>query len=268
MYFSGILLSFSVVATASAVQNVIWPPPARNVLWLPLGDSITFGCTGPTKEDCHSEGGGYRVPLAFALSQPALGAPNQTGFNVTTMGTAQTGPAYVPAAWTRHCGFPGWTIPRMDYYLPTAFASNAARPDLITIHLGTNDCAENHTVVQMVAGMHSLLNHTFATAPAVHVFLADTIATGMSFNTCVTAWDAEVPAIVTAWAAKGFAITFVPMHDEVRMCGDAGDDVDLCGGSQVHPTSAGYPRMASAFALPILKYFNRTNPVAKGPSPT
>ena len=94
----------------------------------------------------------------------------------------------------------------------------------------------------MVADMHSLLNHTFLSAPVAHVFLADTIATGSDFNACVTAWGAEVPAVVSAWAAKGFAITFVPMHDEVHMCGDAGADFDLCGGHQVHPTSAGYPR--------------------------
>ena len=251
--------------------NVRWPPPARSVLWLPLGDSITFGCVGPTMEDCHADGGGYRVPLAFALSQPALGAPNATstrGFNVTTMGTEQTGPATVPAAWTRHCGFPGWTIPRMDSFLPTAFNSSTTRPDLITIHLGTNDCARNYSVANMVLNMHSLLNHTFATAPAAHVFLADTIATGQPFNPCVAAWSAQVPAIVAAWAAKGFTITFVPMHDEVRLCGDAGDDFDLCGANQVHPTSAGYPRMASAFALPILKYFNRTPPSTTTTTPT
>ena len=244
------------VLLAFAASGAVALP--QNVLWLPLGDSITFGCTGPTIQDCHDTGGGYRVPLAFALSQPALGAPTNEGFNVSTMGTAQTGPSYVPSAWTRHCGFPGWTIPMIDNFLPKAFASSAALPDLITVHLGTNDCNQGHTPATMVSDMNSLLTHTFATAPAAHVFLADTIATGMSFNDCVTAWDAEVPAIVAAWAAKGFAITFVPMHDEVRMCGDAGDDADLCGGHQVHPTSAGYPRMASAFALTIMRYFNRT----------
>jgi len=119
---------FSLLAAASASQNV---------LWLPLGDSITFGCTGPTIQDCHHDGGGYRVPLAFALSQPALGDPSNAGFNITTMGTDQTGPSYVPSSWLRHCGFPGWTIPMIDNFLPKALASNPSRPDLITIHLGT-----------------------------------------------------------------------------------------------------------------------------------
>ena len=115
----------------TSIISAIFAVP-QNVLWLPLGDSITFGCTGPTIQDCHNTGGGYRIPLAFALSQPPLGDPSLEGFNVTTMGTATTGPSYVPSQWTKHCGFPGWTIPRMDAFLPQAFASSPFKPDLIT----------------------------------------------------------------------------------------------------------------------------------------
>jgi lysophospholipase L1-like esterase len=232
---------------------------AQNVLWLPLGDSITFGCTGPTIQDCHEDCAGYRIPLALALSQPALGNAGNTGFNVTTMGTDSTGPSTVPPQWLRHCGFPGWTIPEIAGFLPKAFASSPTLPDLITIHLGTNDCNGGHTPSQMVSDMHTLLNHTFQTSPRSHVFLADTIATGMSFNPCIIAWNAQVPTIVSAWVSQGMVITFVPMYNETRICGNSGDDYDLCGAHQVHPTSAGYPRMASAFALSIMKHFNRTS---------
>lgn len=33
----------------------------KNVLWLPLGDSITWGCTGPTIQDCHGFGHGHNT---------------------------------------------------------------------------------------------------------------------------------------------------------------------------------------------------------------
>ena len=94
---------------------------------------MTFGCTGPTIQDCHSDSAGYRIPLALALSQAPLGSPDLLGFNVTTMGTDTTGPSYVPSAWTHHCGFPGWTIPMIDNFLPKAFASSKQSPDLITM---------------------------------------------------------------------------------------------------------------------------------------
>ena len=147
----------------------------------------------------------------------------------------------------------------IDNLLPKAFASSPLPPDFITIHLGTNDCNGGHSSAQMTSDMNSLLNHTFAASPRSHVFLADTIAAGQAFNTCITAWNALVPGIVSQWAGRGMLITFVPMHDEVRICGAPGADSDLCGGHQVHPTSAGYPRMASAFALKILQSFNRTS---------
>ena len=253
MSFSQLIFASGFIAATRAAYA-----PAQAVLWLPLGDSITFGCTGPTIQDCHNDCGGYRIPLAFALSQPALGDPSNAGFNLTTMGTATTGPPTVPSQWLKHCGFPGWTIPMIDNFLPKAFASSPQLPDLITIHLGTNDCNGGHATAQMVSDMNSLLNHTFQMSPRSHVFLADTIATGMSFNPCIVSWNAQVPTIVAAWASRGMTLTFVPMYNETRLCGDSGDDFDLCGGHQVHPTSAGYPRMASAFALPIMKYFNRT----------
>lgn len=135
---------------------------------------------------------------------------------------------------------------------PLPFPSRRPSP------LPQNDCNEGHTVAQMVSDMDSLLGHLNASSPTSHVFLADTIPTGQAFNACITSWSQAVPGVVAAWAAKGMRITFVPMNSEVRMCGDAGDDFDLCGGHQVHPTSAGYPRMASAFALTIMKHFART----------
>ena len=62
--------------------------------------------------------------------------------------------------------------------------------------------------------------------------------------------------MVAAWAAKGLSVYFVAAYDALMPgCGDKGDDLNLCGGHQIHPTSAGYPRMASAFALSILENF-------------
>jgi hypothetical protein len=61
---------FHLIAAAVAVgaSGPTSPPPTPStppaVLWLPLGDSITWGCVGPTIYDCHSDGGGY---VAFAL---------------------------------------------------------------------------------------------------------------------------------------------------------------------------------------------------------
>lgn len=110
-------LKETMMASAALVAMVVVGAAAAGstpVLWLPLGDSITFGCgtdaapRGPA--GCVSDAGGYRVPLAWALSQ--------AGFNVSTMGTLTTGPAYVPPAWLRHEGHPGWRLDQVPPPLP------------------------------------------------------------------------------------------------------------------------------------------------------
>ena len=57
-------------------------------------------------------------------------------------------------------------------------------------------------------------------------------SSGNAWNECIVTWNAAVPGIVAAWAGRGMRITFVPMYGEVKMCGLAGDDHDLCGASR------------------------------------
>lgn len=107
----------------------------------------------------------------------------------------------------------------------------------------------------MKTRMETLLDHIHAAVPRAQVFLADVIGTGNAWNDCIIAFNAVVPAIVDAHAAKGQQVWFTPMYNETGICGGNGSDFGLCGGHQIHPTAAGYPRMASAFARTILQHF-------------
>jgi len=248
----------------AAISGISAAAATKNVLWLPLGDSITFGCMGPTIQDCHGYGkngvgsAGYRVPLALALSEPACGGCGAAGggYNVSTMGTLSQGPLLTPVQWHRHEGHPGWTINMVDNILNQSLATSPTPPDLITIHLGTNDCNAKTTPADMVDRMNSLLGHIMAKAPKAQVFLADVVSTGMFFQDCIVAFNLLVPGVVKAWAAKGMQVFFVPMNKATGICGAVGADHGLCGGHQIHPSAAGYPRMASAFALAITENFD------------
>mmetsp|Transcript_31162 Transcript_31162/g.81716 ORF Transcript_31162/g.81716 Transcript_31162/m.81716 type:complete len:261 (+) Transcript_31162:92-874(+) len=241
---------------SEGVKAAAHAPAPRNVLWLPLGDSITWGCTGPTIKDCHSDSAGYRIPLALALSQHPLGSPANVGFNLSTMGTLTTGPPYVPKQWLAHEGHPGWQINMVDGILNKSLATSVQPPDLVTIHLGTNDCNGGVSPADMVSRMNSLLLHLAAKAPTAQVFLGDVIATGNAWNSCILEYNKLVPGIVTTWAGHGMSIYYVPVYASMQPgCGAIGNETDLCGGHQIHPTSAGYPKMASAYALTILQHF-------------
>ena len=105
------------------------PPTANagNLLYLALGDSITWGCGTDAAPrggaGCVADAGGYRIPLIWALSQQ--------GYNVSTMGTLVTGPADVPKQWLRHEGHPGWRFDQIDDILNRSLATSSSPPDLV-----------------------------------------------------------------------------------------------------------------------------------------
>lgn len=127
---------------------------------------------------------------------------------------------------------------------------------------GTNDCDAKVAPAAMVERMDTLLGHLHAACPEAQVFLADVIGTGAAnrpdMAQCIKDYNKLVPGIVKAWAGKGMKIYFVAAYDAMTPGCGADDPIyhNLCGGNQIHPTSAGYPRMASAFALSILENFH------------
>ena len=153
------LLAALAVATVSAGSAAI----------LPLGDSITLGCgsTGMPAGDngCAAEAAGYRVPMMLALSQALTG----TNSTVHTVGTLSNGPPSLAATgWLRHDGHPGFRIDQLDNTNGQSLYFDrwvAQRPDIITLHLGTNDCYQNYQPATLLTKMDTLLNHTFKALP-------------------------------------------------------------------------------------------------------
>ena len=210
---------------------------------------ITWGCGTDAKPraaaGCVKDAGGYRVPLAWALSQ--------AGYNVSTMGTLTTGPSYVIDQWKRHEGHPGWRFDQIDTLLNQSFATNAKPPDLITIHLGTNDCGQKLTVPAIEANANLMLTHILAKAPKAVVHMASMIGFPHC-PVCSQAFNKLVPSIVAKHKALGMNIIYTEMAETAGVCIDKAVSEPLsglCCNGEVHPTAAGYLRMASAFALSI-----------------
>ena len=239
---------------------------AKSIALLPLGDSITFGCGTDGmpggSADCADDAGGYRVPLLWSLTQAYWpdysGAHANAQVDVHTVGSRLNGPTTVPQSWRHHEGWPGYRIDQIDDSLERA-RWTAYNPDIITMHLGTNDCAQDYEPATLDTQMRELLNHTFATLPQTHIFLASILLMQPSQGpgkVCSAGFNELVPAIVDDYSRIGRKITYVPVAEQTGMCappGEAGDG--LCAGGGVHPISAGYLRMASAFSLSILENF-------------
>lgn len=249
-------------ASATQTCSMAWstaPRPARStppLLLLPLGDSITKGCgTDATAPGwwavCGDDSGGYRWPLYQAFA--AGGVP------VQFVGSQVSGPSGMPPLQQRHEGHPGW---RVDQLLAINATWLAFSPDLILIHLGTNDIGQNRSTASIVSGMTELLSVIHARLPLSTLLVARII--NMT-NTAWPEWGRAVSALntamvgVVAHAAKaGQRVRLVDVNGMTGLCPAGGLSPNgtqvCCNGNSpsaphdwVHPTAVGYDLMAAAW---------------------
>lgn len=197
---------------------------------LPLGDSITHGFGS-------SDDAGYRSQL-FKL----VVAANQ---NVTFTGTLSNGPSQVSGKNfpKNHDGHDGWTVdPGYSQYdtgknqgvslLVTTDKAFSTLPDIVLLHIGTNDLTSSSAKSTTADRVDTLLTKIAGVAPDALVVVAKLIPLGYASSDWDT-FNAKIPGIVQAHAAKGEHTVLVDMSKLPSS--------QLNG---VHPTDQGYATMA------------------------
>ncbi len=195
---------------------------------MPLGDSITYGQGSST-------GGGYRLPLWNEL--------RARGFSIDFVGSVQTG----PASFDRdNEGLPGWKIDQIAEQVVSWLITY--RPQIILLHIGTNDFVKNDHPALAPARLSRLLDLITSTLPNATVIVAQIIPLPRHrLNDLVIAYNAAIPSIVRAEAARGRHVQYVDMYHAVSpgMLRD-----------HIHPNDAGYALMAKVWLqalLPLLQ---------------
>jgi lysophospholipase L1-like esterase len=207
------------IAIASGLVGPATPAHAAEsnggVRIMPLGASITDGYNVP---------GGFRINLWRSLVAD--------GRVVDFVGSKSNGPAELGDH--DHEGHSGWRIDQIDANVDAWFAATA--PRTVLLHVGTNDMNQNYDVANAPARLSALIDHMFAAAPGVELFVAQiTPESDPTREARVTAYNAAIPGVV---AGKGSHAHLVDMHSAVSTA-------DLADG--VHPTRAGYDKMAAAW---------------------
>jgi hypothetical protein len=215
---------------------------------LPLGDSITDGFGGT--------GGGYRARLHLLLNNAG------DSFNIVGSATNNSTAALSASGQHHHEGHSGYRIDQIEGNLtglvssaPVFDSSNGGHwidggidvgrpaifPDLILLHIGTNDASQGRTAAQMQNSLQSLLTKLKSIRPNAQVIVASLIlrtdnatheATQMTYNSAI-------PGLV---AAQGANFHFVDMHSVLSAS-------DLADGQ--HPHQGGYNKMADAWVAAL-----------------
>ncbi|MEV6183181.1 ricin-type beta-trefoil lectin domain protein [Streptomyces sp. NPDC052015] len=184
---------------------------------MPLGDSITWGVGSST-------GNGYRGPLWNKLAAD--------GHLLDFVGTVRGGSMSDPDN-EGHSGY------RIDQIAALADASlTRYRPNVVTLHIGTNDLQGASEVNTAIARLKSLVNQITADVPDATVLVASlVVSTSASEERFRGAYNQATRQIVSDAQAAGKHVAYVDMSSLTT--------ADLA--DPLHPNDAGYQKMADAF---------------------
>lgn len=183
---------------------------------MPLGDSISDGMEVL---------GGYRTELWQLL--------NTDGHSPHFVGSRTAGPAQLGERAFE--GHPGWRINQLDARVTDWL--KRYRPQVVLLHIGTNDVIQNYHLNTAVARLSALVDHILSAVPGVRVYVATILpfadpvreARAQKYNTGLS-------QMINA-RAPGGQVRLVDMHSALTPA-----DLSLDG---VHPTEGGYSKMAT-----------------------
>jgi lysophospholipase L1-like esterase len=200
---------------------------------MPLGDSITDGIGSQA-----GGGGGYRVEL---FRQAVA-----DGHDITFVGTRPAnGPNMVGGqAFPRnHEGLSGDSIQGTAGRAANAIPSTT--PDIILLHIGTNNLGGNGVPQAVPGQLASLVDQIIEDAPDALLVVAQLIPTTQAQRTTNTmAYNATIPGLVQSRAAQGKHVVLVNMFD--AFTSNPGG-VNPLMNDFLHPNVAGYVVMAQTW---------------------
>ncbi|HEY9824154.1 MAG TPA: SGNH/GDSL hydrolase family protein [Stenomitos sp.] len=206
-------------AWSSTPTRTAAAPPTRI---MPLGDSITQGNKAQNS---------YRRSLWRMLKQ--------AGYAVDFVGSQQTnheGPPPIPDFDLDNEGHWGWRIDEILTQLPTW--ARQARPDIVLVHMGTNDLAQQQDPAQTIAELKQVVQNLRQANPRVKILMAEIIPL-VGNNDRFAAFNQQVRQLAQSLSTSKSPVITVDQFTGFQA--EAGKDTfDGC-----HPNDSGEQKMAT-----------------------
>ncbi|WP_440070728.1 FG-GAP-like repeat-containing protein [Streptosporangium sp. OZ121] len=190
---------------------------------MPLGDSITHGVGG-------TPGGvGYRGRLWELLQDDASA--------LDFVGSVDSGHGNIPD--TDHEGHPRWRISQIDT-LAAECTINRYRPNVVVLHIGTNDLANDEETDTAHLRLGGLVDRITDISPLTTVLVSSLVpARDERDNSLIAMYNARLPTIVNNLRAEGKRVRLVGNGALGFTAADLNDSL--------HPNNDGYRKMANAY---------------------
>ena len=149
-----------------------------------------------------------------------------------------------------HNGYNGWRIDSLRGSIDNWLTNSD--PDMILLHIGTNDMLQNYQIGTLVERLDDLVGRIVLQDAHAQIFVASIIPimqdygglTAAQFADMVDAYNAKIPGIVSKYALMGDNVHFVDMHNLITLT-DANNPANnfFQNGDGIHPGQAGYNQM-------------------------
>jgi lysophospholipase L1-like esterase len=206
--------------THMVINDHIFRDAAVQLRILPLGASIVYGLKS-------SDGNGFRA----ALRKKLIDNGNPT---VDYIGSNHCG-----TMTDNECeGWPGYTISQVAQ---KAELSIPSKPNLVLLHVGTNDAVQNLDIQHAGDRLGSLIDRLFDDVPGVTI-VASTLLPNANpkIQANVQIYNSKIPDVVQRRQAAGKQIVYVDFSSSSFSLSDLSSD-------GTHPTDAGYIKMAEVW---------------------
>ncbi len=224
---------------------------------MPFGDSVTAS---------YLPYSGYRCDLHLLLRAANINYIYCGSKIVDSYGNPppQCG-GQAPGFYLSHEGYSGWAAadfldPTKDNYIEKILdrkiymTDKANIPQIVLMHLGTNDLNQHHPVPQIISDIGSLIDHFRGRNPAVGVLVAQIIpCSGLDWCGDVPVLNAAIPALAAQKNTLSSPVMVVDMYSDY----DPLVDNDAQSGTYVHPNFSGGAKMAARWMAAIQRWLNR-----------